>query len=235
MFKKRCSKCSSKVSKSFDFCPYCGSPFEKDGDYGLLGKNDDANEVDKFFGSRMPSMGGMGGLGSGLGASFMEKMLGSALKALDKEMRELNEQEARIDRVSPENVKTDFQLFINGKKVNLPTNFNGNISTVNNNQKPEQKKAKAPQISEEILKKAAKLPRKEAKTKLTRLKDKVVYELDTPGLDDINNVIINKLENSLEIKAYTAKAVFFKNLAVKLPLMQYGLKENKLILEFKTQ
>jgi len=180
----------------------------------------------------------------------MEKLLGNAIKMLDKEIRNISEEESKLQReeiVRNPNIKSNFQLFINGKKVNLPENFNGDLSrlriagspiTGNMAQEPTPKKQKAePKISDQVLKNSVKLPRKEAKTKLIRYKDKVIYELDTPGLDNVDNVLVNKLENSLEIKAYAAKAVYFKNLAVKLPLMKYGVspEEGKLVLEFKAQ
>ena len=95
------------------------------------------------------------------------------------------------------------------------------------------KTAKIPQVSEETFKKSTKLPRKEPKSKLTRLKDKIVYELEIPGLNSLDKVLINKLENSIEIKAFTDKAVYIKTLPAKLPLIQYSINNGKLFLEFK--
>jgi len=233
MFGKRCSKCSKKVSRSFDFCPYCGIPINNPKDYGLLGKNDDIDELrSSLTGFSLPKMN-MGGLD--FNSNLMEKMLGNAFKMLEKEMRNIN-QEENIERTAPSiPTKTNFQLFINGKKVNLPE-FKNHIQGNNNSQeKIKEQQKKLPEISAEILKKSAKLPRKEAKSKVQRFKDKLIYELDTPGLESVGNVLINKLEGAIEIKAYTDKAVFFKTLPVKLPLAKYAIspEEGKLFLEFK--
>jgi len=113
--------------------------------------------------------------------------------------------------------------------------MNGNGMNNANAKIPKQSTQKIPKVSEETLKKSVKLPRKEAKTKLMRTAERVIYELNTPGIESLNNVLVNKLENSIEIKAYTDNAVYFKTLSIKLPLMQYSIKDDKLVFEFKVQ
>ena len=181
---------------------------------------------------------------SSLGGNLFGKMFSSTFKMVEKEMQRAMEEEAKMpkaERISNQNpnIRSDFQLFINGKRVPIPNNiaglqiqeplFRGQISKKNHIQRT------APKISDETLKASKELPRKEAKSKVSRTSDRVIYELETPGLNKIENILINKLENSFEIKAYTENAVFFKTLQVKLPLMQYAIKEGKLFLEFKTQ
>lgn len=228
MFKKRCQNCEKKIDRSFDFCPYCGVPSSNPKKYGLLGKTDNPQELNNFIQPKQ-ELGGFTG-------NIMEKMLGSAFKMLEKEMGNLNKQEKNFEAMEKEfqkmPMKTNLQLFINGKRVNLPE-FQSNMTKEN---KPKQTKQKMPEISEETLKKSFNLPRKEAKSKLTRHKEKIIYELDTPGLDAVDKVLINKLEDSIEIKAYTPKAVYYKTLPIKFPLMQYSInpQEGKLFLEFKT-
>lgn len=226
--KKKCNNCNRKIEKDFEYCPYCARPLHKK-DYGLLGKDDYMTGLNES----MPSnLGGM------LGNGFMEKMMASAIKMVEKEMQkgsmqESNVRKTKINKTLPGN----FELFINGKKVNLPGNIEGiQIENMPGNmmgEKKESSKSRIPKVSQETMQKSAKLPRKEAKSHLTRTSDKVIYELDTPGLLSLNNVLVNKLENSIEVKAYTDKAVYFKTLPVKLALMQYSLKEDKLVLEFK--
>lgn len=240
MFKKRCSRCNNKVDRSFDYCPHCANPMKnKREEYGLLGKSDNLGELNNEFNSPI--------IGSGIGNSLFEKMFTSAMKMVEKELQKAQIEEGKIKqenniKPNPQNqhIHSNFELFINGKKVNLPSNIAGiqieqmpqgnHTAKANSN-----KKAKAPVISEELLAKSSKLPRKEAKTRLARTADRVIYELDTPGIESLNNVLVNQLENSIEVKVYTDKVVFFKTLQVKLPLMQYSIKENLLILEFKAQ
>lgn len=234
--KKKCSHCDRTVDKNFDFCPYCANPIGNPGDYGLLGKTDDLNELQKNFTGK-----------SGLGAngSFFDKIFESAFKVIEKQIQKISEEELKAmkSQKAPRNMNGNFELYINGKRVNLPGNLAGvqveemqGLPGSNNfNQPKKAPKAKMPKVSDETLKQSIKLPRKEAKTKLTRTSEKVIYELDTPGIQSLNQVLINQLENSIEIRAYTSKAVFNKTLPVKLPLMQYSVnpEEGKLVLEFK--
>jgi len=228
--KKKCSRCNKKIDKNFDFCPFCANPIKNKNEYGLLGKSDDVNELNNMLGNRL-----MGGLGN----SIMDGVFKSAMKIVEKEMQNLHREEMNLNKIqkSP-NLKTNFELFVNGKKVNLP----GNIAGVQIEEMPgttksgaiKSPKQKMPKISNEILEKSAKLPRKEAKSRVSRTAEKVIYELETPNLSSLNNVLVNQLENSIEIKAYTDKVVYFKNIPIKLPLMQYSIKQDgKLILEFK--
>jgi hypothetical protein len=211
--KKQCSNCRKKSSKNFDFCPYCGSSFrnparEKE-EFGLLGKEDSLGIADPMF-SRQ--------------AGGMNNILSNAIK-IAQDL--LNEEMQPSKKQAMPNINPGFELYINGQKVPL------NVPQPRIEQKPSKPAQNTIKINEELIKNSSKLPRKEAKTHLTRTSDKVIYELDTPGLDSIHKVLISKLENSIEVRAYTEKAVFFKNLPIKLPLIQYAIREGKLFLEFK--
>jgi len=237
--KKRCSNCDRRVSRRFDFCPYCGeqindSQKDSEKDYGLLGKSDNLEEARQQNNSLGPSAGLFGGLVNGL-MKQLEKEMGN-LSKMSKEPLDLSKNQGLP--------KTNFQLFVNGKRVNLPQNLAGiqiagmpGMPRESAENSKKRKIVKQQSISEELLKNSSKLPRKEAKTKFTRTADKIVYELDTPGLNNINNILINQLENAIEIKAYTDKTVYIKTLKVKLPLARYTLspEQGKLFLEFKTE
>lgn len=234
MFNKKCSNCTKKIEKDFEFCPYCGHNIHKE-KYGLLGKSDDIQELDSLFKKSFMDSSS---------SSILDKMMSGAIRMIEKEMQKsLIEQSKNAKAIPPQNINSNFELFINGKKVNLPGNIAGvqiekmprNPSIQENLSKKQ--KSNMPEISNETLKNSAKLPRKEAKTKLIRTDNKVIYELETPGISSINDVLINKLESSFEIKIYTPNAVYFKTLPVKLTLIKYSIKpeENKLILEFNAQ
>ena len=115
----------------------------------------------------------------------------------------------------------DIQFFVNGKKVFPEKQIKM--------QKPE--KIETRTISKEKANEFAKLPRKEPKTKMKRLSGKLLYELSVPGVSDINDVFINQLENSIEIKALSKTKVYSKTLEVNLPIIGYKLDKDNLILE----
>ncbi|MCK5043939.1 hypothetical protein KAR52_02985 [Candidatus Pacearchaeota archaeon] len=218
MFKKKeCKKCGNKVNEKYEFCPNCGNligkNFQKE-NFGLLGKEDSFDEPDKFSESMF----------GGIGGKMMNKFLGSAIKMLENEIhKEIKKEETR-----PMN-KSNFQLFINGKKVNL------------GNQSPQvqQQKIKIPvknislkQFSKEKLKKLAVLPKKEPSTKIRRFADKVVYEIDVPEIKSINDISVTKLETSIEIKAIAKDKVYSKLIPINLPLINFDFLDEKIVLEF---
>ena len=180
MFKKRCERCDKKIDRKFDYCPYCGLDMTKD-KYGMLGKSDDLAEMNNILKPR-----GIPNLFGGLGGNIMEKMLNNAFRTLAKEMNNINEEEFKQETKQKNfPIASNFQLFINGRRVNLPEFQNNMQENQQQTNQIKKTKHKLPEISPEVLEKSKKLPRKEAKTKLTRLKEKIVYELETPGLDAV--------------------------------------------------
>lgn len=216
MFKQKCPKCNSKIDKKFDFCPYCGKNLKSeydDADFGFLGKNDFADNNEPF----------------GLGGSFMDKIINKAMKELPtimKSMEQQMNQEFNNPNQQPNFPKSNMRIkfMVNGKEVLL-----------NQPKKQLQPQKIQPQMSEEKIQQIAKLPRKEPKTTMKRLSGKLVYELKIPGVKDIQDILINKLENSIEIKAITPKTVYSKAININLPILRYTLIKGTLILEFQAK
>jgi hypothetical protein len=216
IFKRKCPRCNESISKKFKFCPFCGfsTKSNSEEDFGMLGENDEVNEENQ------------GNLFDSLNSPILNKVLGGAMKMLEKEMRGLNKMQ--------ENPKTNFQLYINGKKVNVP----GPGNMQNNMQVRQPVKIRQPTLpipSEKTILAATGLPRQEAKTSLKRLVNKIIYEINAPGVNSMDKVLINKLEDGIEIRIFTKKAVLCKKIAVKLPIVEYYLKKQKLFIEFQSK
>ena len=80
MFSKKCKKCSSKLNKDFEFCPYCGFNVKRDEEernYGMLGKDDNISMQN--IGIRMP-------FGFDRIFNSLLGQIDSQFKDLDKEM-----------------------------------------------------------------------------------------------------------------------------------------------------
>ena len=71
------------------------------------------------------------------------------------------------------------------------------------------------------------------KIKVRRLSDMIVYTLAMPGLTRKKDVQINQLDQTIEIKAYAKDKVYFKVLNISLPLLQYKVNQNQLVVKFK--
>ncbi len=228
MLRKKCPKCGKRIKKDFSFCPNCGFNFREEfdeRDYGLLGKNDDFEDL----GIKLP-----------MGFNMLFKNL---VKGLDKQFREL-------DKMSKQDIGDIRDLNEFGKFKPIRKGFS--ISINSSGEKPFikineiGKEAKVKEIREEIskanikkrqksIKKMAGLPREEAETKVRRLSNKIVYEIELPGVKSINDIIINKLENSIEIKALAKNKVLVKLLPVNFPIIGYNLDKELLVLELKNR
>jgi len=218
MFKKKCPKCEKKIEKNYNFCPYCGINFKSeydDEDYGFLGKND-------FINKDTNSMLNIGG-------GFLDKMINNAMKMIEKQMQGMpNNFEQNIKKnpsKMPPNMKIRFM--VNGKEIP--------IIQANEPQKQQIQTPKKISLSEQQTKKLAKLPRKEPKITMKRLSEKLIYEIKVPGVYNIQDIIINKLENSIEVKAISKTKIYSKNININLPILKYSLNNENIILELKSK
>ncbi len=142
----------------------------------------------------------------GMSGGMLGKMLQGAMKMLEKEMQKDIKQ----------NMNQNFKLMINGKEVNL-------------NQKPQETK----KLPANILKDFSKYPKHEPKTNIKRIENKLVYELNIPEVKSLKDVSIQKLENSIEIKAISKNKAYKKIIPFNLPILNYELSKDKLVLEMK--
>lgn len=216
--RKKCQNCGKKISDKFSFCPTCGKKIESDDeDYGMLGKNDfidPVNNLNHFEGSML----------GGINSKILNKMMNSAMKMLENEIKkgaELQNKE-KIPR-------TKFELYINGKKVN-PEKIIVQRKEISNN-KEQKQKIQNDHFDDKRIKEFAKLKKVEPKTNIRRLSNKVVYEIEVPGVESIDDISIIRLENSLEIKAISKETAYKKIIPIDLPLKRYKLENDKIVLE----
>jgi HSP20 family molecular chaperone IbpA len=232
MFKnKYCKNCKEKIKSKDKFCPNCGFNLNqktKEEGYGILGKNDFQEENLKL--NQISNA-----MFSGFGGKIMGKMLNNAMKMLEKEMEKGLNEPNKKNLQNREPPMTNFELFINGKRVN-PENIRITKQPMNFQQKSS--KIKNPEnqnifFSKENTKKYSEYEKEEPKTNLKRIEDKVIYEISIPGVNSIKDISIVKLENSIEVKAISKNKAYVKRIPLTLNISGYNLFEGKLILELK--
>jgi len=211
MFNDKCGRCNRKVKKSFDFCPSCG--YRLDGskeDYGMLGRNDAGNFQEDL---KLPF--GMG------------KMVNSLVKQLEKQMNEGN----MNGKPGPGGMPRGFQVKISTGKpgqvgqMGMPRqNGNGGKEVV------EQKRVV---ISQEEMDRREKLKRVDAKSNVRRLSDRIIYEIEAPGVKSNKDVVISKLATGLEIKAYSDKKCYVKFIPLTVEVIRYKVSKEKVFVELK--
>ncbi len=200
-----CPECDSDLDDSFSFCPYCG--------LDLL----DPEEEVKEFGmlGKNDSINSLNNEQMNMGFGLTDRFIGSLINNLAK----------TFEQQFHEIEKTEIRNMPNGIKIRIGV--------------PEQNKVQHQKInktlSEEQLKKMSSLPRAAAKTNVRRLSDKIIYELNTPGLMSVDDVIVSKLESGYEIKAISDKKVYVNSIPLKLPLRSFSISDNKLFVEFRVQ
>jgi HSP20 family molecular chaperone IbpA len=217
MFNKiQCNKCGNKVNKGYSFCPECGnrvSHTDEKKEWGMIGKNDAPTE--EF---QNPMFGGIGG-------KMINQMLNSAVKMLEKEM-----QKDMVNRERKVETKTNFELYINGKRISPDK-----IKVTNRPIQKERQKNYFQNkfLSTEKIKEFSELPKIEPETNLRRVSNNIVYEISIPGVKSIENISIVKLEKSIEIKALAKDKAYSKVIPMSLNLLKYSLSKGKLVLELK--
>ncbi len=226
MFKKECRRCGKKVNNSYEFCPYCGSSLKnyREEDFGLLGKSDiqSFEEIEE-----LP-------MGFNAMFNFLMKNLGKDLN------KHLNEVEREFDENRFKNIDRQPRVKKRGISINISTLGNGQprirVKSFGDDEIFAQKKfKKSPALksfSEEKAREFLSLHREEPKTNIRRLSNKVVYEIEMPGVKKIEDISIVKLESSIEIKAISKNKAYSKLIPVNLPIINYNFEKEKLILEF---
>jgi HSP20 family molecular chaperone IbpA len=238
MFSKKCPRCQNKVNKGYDFCPRCGFSLrnhqkvgkDNEDNWGMLGENDFIPESQANANINPLAGNFLGPFNGGI----LNKMLNNAMKMLEKEMQK------EMQNIDPEKMqfqpKTNLQVFINGKKVNLSPGQenNGKIILRKNSAKQAKspsKPVKSIKLPETKLKNFQKLPETEPETNIRRLSDRVIYEIYMPGVKSKKDISITKLENSIEIKAVTKEKAYHKIIKVGLPVINYKFSKETLVLE----
>lgn len=228
--KKTCKRCGRKTKKSDSFCPTCGTSLNKTQrkeDFGMLGEDDSFDEIESISNSLFGGMGGMGVIGEG----FMNKMIANTMKMLEKEMQKERQVGAKSQNQNNNGFpRTKVKLMINGKEINLN---NGMEEAENSQSKEKPREIRFRKFSEDQVKKFSKLPRKEPKTDLKRIADKISYEIEIPGVESFEDISILPLENSIEIKAIAKEKSYAKSIPLNLPIVNYGFSKGLLVLEFQ--
>ena len=142
------------------------------------------------------------------------KLFGSLVKQLNKQFKNLEKE------IVKGNVENGVTISI---KSGFPSLKIDKIKDIKN------KKI----LDEELMKKLMSLPRKEAQAEIKRFGDMLIYEIKLPGVSSTKDIILTKLEKSMELKAASDKYVFVKSIPVNLPVKKYFLDNEKFTIEFK--
>lgn len=224
--KKTCPKCGKKVSPKDNYCPNCGAVLKDSSkrkkNWGLLGNNDNIQQ------NQDPM---------GMGGGMLNKMVSGMVKMLEKEI-----QKDMQDSVKKQNIREqeknsyqgkmppNFRLMINGKEIDLGNK--SQPSEKNKKQQEKQKELTQQDLPYNKLKGFAKKEKQEPTTSVKRFSDRIVYEINIPGVESKEELSITKLENSIEVRAKSKDKSYFKVIPIDSPITGYDFEKGKLSLEF---
>ncbi len=206
MLKQKCPNCAKKIEKKYHFCPWCGKSIKQHKEKEEFGLLGRTDRIDnqEAFTPKTQQL-----------PFNLDKIMGGLIKQIERELSSSNNE--------------------NG----IPRGFNIKIQTGNPNQQgimtqtPE-KKMPIQNISEEETSRRQTLPKQEAESKVKRLSDKIIYEINVPGIKNKEDIIITKLEQGFEIKAYTKDYCYIKTIPLQIEIIGFTIKDNKLIVELKS-
>jgi len=95
------------------------------------------------------------------------------------------------------------------------------------------KKIRMPEISEQESERRIGLPKVEVESKVRRLADTIVYEIETPGVRRNEDVVLTELASGIEIKAYSKDKCYVKFIPLKVEVLGWKVDRDRVMVEIK--
>ncbi|MEA3248183.1 MAG: zinc ribbon domain-containing protein [Nanoarchaeota archaeon] len=96
-----------------------------------------------------------------------------------------------------------------------------------------EKAESVPEVSEREVNRRAGLPKVEVESKVRRLADRIIYEIEAPGVQAKKDVVIAKLASGLEIKGYSQDKCYVKFIPLTVEILGYHVEKGKIFVELR--
>lgn len=143
----------------------------------------------------------------------MEKIMGSLVKQLEKQIGNMD-----IDE------RTGFPK---GIKIQIARSPMGQVT------KKPVKKREVVYVSNEEAERRSSLEKMKAESRMRRIGDVIIYEIETPGLKKKEDVVITELATGLEIRAYSKDKCYVKIIPLKVEVLGWKVEKEKVLVEFR--
>lgn len=146
----------------------------------------------------------------------VEKIMGGLVKQLEKSLQNMDMDE----------------------KTGMPKGFKIQIarSPINGGQivqnKPKVRKS-AVVVSKEEEDRRANLEKVEAESKIKRLGDVIIYDIEAPGVKRTEDVVVTELETGIEIRAYAKDKCYVKVIPLKVEILGMSIDRERVRVELK--
>ena len=209
MLKRNCPACAKKIERKFNFCPYCGVSFKarnEQANFGMLGRDDSSGKIGRPE-PKMPF--GLNGIMNSL-INQLESQLGNM---------DMGDGQGMPKNVKIRVARGPAQTFAQGSGVR--------------GQGSGKKVVSNPEISDAENERRIGLPKVEVESKVKRLGDTVIYEIDAPGVSKKTDIVLTELASGLEIRAYSKDKCYMKFIPLKVEVTQYYVEKEKVVVEIR--
>lgn len=203
MLKRKCPSCAKKSERQFNYCPYCGASFMAKQEQNDFGMLGRDDSNNRVQEELKLPFG-------------VEKIMNSLVKQLEKQMDGVNFGNA--------------QGMPKGIKIQIARGAPQMGQMIYGTP---QKKKILPSVSDEEAKRRIGLPSVEVESKVRRIADTIVYEIEAPGIQKKEDVVLTELATGLEIKAYSKDKCYVKFIPLKVEVIKYHIEKEKLIVELR--
>jgi len=145
----------------------------------------------------------------------VEKIMESLVKQLEKQLENMDMEEGA-------QMPKGFKIQIARGPMRQQVIQNGEV-----------KKKEVVRVSSEEAERRAGLKKVNAESKVKRLGDVIVYEIETPGLKRKEDVVITELETGVEIRAYSKDNCYVKIIPLKVEILRWKVEKEKVLIEMK--
>ena len=203
MLKKKCPSCAKKIERKFNFCPYCGVSFKTRDEQANFGMLGRNDSGEKVVEELKLPFG-------------MNKIMNSLVKQLESQLGGMD--------------LGDGQGIPRGVKIRVARGPGmGQVIQ----KMPERKVMDVPRVSDEENERRAGLPKVEVESRIKRLGNTIIYEIETPGVKKKGDVVLTELATGLEIKAYSRDKCYVKFIPLKVEVVAYDVRDQRVIVEIR--
>ncbi|MCK4650120.1 hypothetical protein KAT36_02710 [Candidatus Pacearchaeota archaeon] len=174
-------------------------------------------------GSKIGSQGDLGMLGSDDAGKVQEslKLPFGVNKIVNSLVKQLERQMGNMDFEGKQGIPKGFKIQIG----QLPT---GQVM-----KKESPKKLEVMKISHEERERRAKLKKVKAESKVRRLGDVIIYEIEAPGVQREEDIVMTELETGIEIRAYSKDRCYVKVIPLKVEILGWRVEGERVMVEMK--
>ncbi len=145
----------------------------------------------------------------------VEKIMGGLVKQLEKQLGNMDDNEKNG---MPKGFKIQIARGPMGPQVSQQSNVKKRVNIL---------------VSSEEAERRNNLEKVNARSRVKRLGDVIIYEIEAPGISKKEDVVVTELETGIEIRAYSKDKCYVKVIPLKVEILGIRIDREKVSVELK--